>query len=123
MVVGCVCEAEKGEEAEEGAEDNGSHRGVSAVGFTEGFFDEVVTIELRDSKEGAARDVEAGVSKGLLVRLWRIWDDRGDSPGSISGEQKATVKECRQNLDRSVLQGDDERGIGSRAISARPRME
>ena len=53
MVVGCVCEAEEGEEAEEGAEDDGGHGGVPAVSLAKGVFDEVVAVELGDSKEGA----------------------------------------------------------------------
>ena len=49
---------------------------MPAVGFAEGVFDEVVAVELRDGKKGATRDVEAGVSEGLLVRLQCNWDEK-----------------------------------------------
>ena len=67
LVVGCVCKAEESKEAEERAENDGAHRSVSAVGSAKGPFDEAVAVELRDSKKGAARNVEACISVSLSI--------------------------------------------------------
>ena len=67
MVVSCVCEAEEGKKAEEGAEDNGDHGSVSAAGLAEGLFNEAVAIKLRHGEEGAAGDVEASISRDRVI--------------------------------------------------------
>jgi hypothetical protein len=99
LIVSCVYEAEIGKETEEGAQDYGGYWSVSLIGSAKSLSNKSITIELRDSEEGAAGDVEAGVSTDRIISRQCNLARGPASPCSIGREQEAAVKECWKDLD------------------------
>jgi hypothetical protein len=63
-----ICETSKGEQAEQRAEEDSSHRCISIIGPAKGVFKEIVTMHLSKGEQSSTGGEKTGISiSGVLV--------------------------------------------------------